>query len=85
MYYESLLEGYKAVGFSYDYYGQQIPFTEEGRFTVRGRARGGSKNGRGTMSHCQRATRLWDSATIITDSRFLSLRNVGRRIDKVRI
>ena len=40
-YYESLSEGYKAVGFSYDYYGQQIPFTEEGRFTVRGRARGG--------------------------------------------
>ena len=38
----SLSEGYTAVGFSYDYYGQQIPFTEEGtcRFTGRGRARG---------------------------------------------
>ena len=29
------------MGFSYDYHGQQIPFTEEGRFTVRGSAVGG--------------------------------------------
>ena len=29
-YYESLSEGYKAVGFSYDYHGQQYAITEEG-------------------------------------------------------
>ena len=30
-YYESLSEGYKAVGFSYDYHGQPYGYTEEGR------------------------------------------------------